>query len=228
MSRFRILTAGAVLVMTFGLVPAAQAQNNYFSLSYWPAGFTFTGATSATWNTGFIVFDYSGVLRPPFGLRVSYATGGESNWAGGFAGTTSGTDTIWSADLFWERSSGNFSFRPFIGYGSMKLDNNAGGSFDWSASGLRIGAEAIMQSSSPLQFVAAAAWYPSANSESVDLTGADGTGFDWNLGVRWRPPNANWGITAGYRGVGFNCNSGFCNGSSMNWSGFALGATYQW
>ncbi len=227
MTRFRILTAGAVLVLIFGLVPAAQAQSSYFSLSYWPAGFSGEpGFTSSTWDTGFVVLDYSGLLRPPFGLRVSYATGGERSWSG-FA-ATSGTDTIWSADVFWERSSGNLSFRPFIGYGSMKLDNNAGGGFDWSASGFRVGVEAIMQSSSPLQFVAAAAWYPSANSESVGLTGAGGNGFDWNLGVRWRPPNANWGITAGYRGVGFNCDSGFCNGASMNWSGFVLGATYQW
>ncbi len=230
MTRFRVLTAIGVLALTFGLVPAAQAQN-YFSLSYWPAGFTWTqgGATLGEWNTGFIVLDYSGVFRGPFGLRASFATGGQSGWSGAFAGTTTGTDTIWSADVFFQRATGNFAMRPFIGYGSMRLDNQSGGGLEWDASGFRIGAEFITMTGTPFQFVAAAAWYPSMSlsSEPGGFTGGAGTGFDWNLGVRWQPPAGNWGVTLGYRGAGFSCDSGFCADNSTNWSGLFIGVSIQ-
>ncbi len=246
MTRFRVLTAIGVLALTFGLVPAAQAQN-YFSLSYWPASTSVKegGATIGEWNTGFFVLDYSGVFRPPFGLRASFATGGQSNWSGiGWGGVTdSGTDTIYSVDLFWQRASGNFALRPFVGYGSMQYSSNFTGAVQaeiFRAYGWRIGAEFITMSSGPVQFVGSIAYYPSATFSFQDDGGGGtttvssaGTAVDWNLGLQWRPQGGNWGVTVGYRGASMNCTDAptiFCtagNEAQVSWSGLFVGVTIQ-
>ena len=239
MAKLRIFCAAAVLAMILGFVPAAQAQQQMFSLSYWPASVTCCGG-GGTWNTGFIVLDYSGVFHGPFGLRANYSFGSQGNWGGGWAGTVSGNDVIWSVDAFWQRSMANSTIRAFAGYGSMEYNSNFTAAVQtetWRATGYRLGGEVIITTAGPLAFVGSVAWYPSMgvafqnDSGGGFTTGGTATGVDWQALAVWRPQGGNWGLSAGYRGASFSCTNAtggcFVIGEGMNWSGFIVGVTFS-
>jgi hypothetical protein len=244
MAKLRIFCVAVAVVLVSGLVgfvPPAQAQPvHMFTLSYWPTSVRCCGGTG-TWNTGFIVIDYSGVFRAPFGLRASGAFGSQSSWGGpGWAGVTdSGNDAIWSVDLFYQRSTGNTVLRFFGGYGSMEYNSNFTGAVQtetWRATGLRVGGEVAIMTAGPLAFVGSVAWYPSMSITFRDDGGGGfssagaGNGVDWQVLAVWRPQGGNWGISAGYRGASFSCTNAtggcFVVGEGMTWSGFIVGVTF--
>jgi len=210
-----------------------------FSLSYWPASVICCGG-NGTWNTGFIVLDYSGVFRAPFGLRANYSFGSQGNFGGpGWAGfNASGNDAIWSVDVFWQRSMENSTIRAFVGYGSMEYNSIFTGSVQTEilrATGFRLGGEVSITTAGPLAFVASVAWYPSMGVAFRNdggggfTTGGPATGVDWQALAVWRQQGGNWGFSAGYRGASFSCTNatvGCPSGQGMNWSGFIVGATF--
>ena len=236
--RFAAVVVMLVLAI-LGLVPAAQAQT-YIAVSYWPASMNVESGLG-TWTTGFIVLDYSGVFRPPFGLRFTYASGAQGNWGGpGWAGLTdAGTDTIWSVDLFWQRSTGNAVLRPFVGWGSMQYSTDfsliASGTETFQISGFRVGAEMVIMSTGPVRFFGAIAYYPSVSQHFVDDTGAitdasgAGTAFDYVIGAKFLPPGRNFGISAGWRGTSYTSNgcAGCIASVGYGWSGWFIGVSFH-
>lgn len=211
MVRFRMLTA--LIILAFGLAasPRPAAASVELKLIYWPTNVTYTSPTlNGTWTTNFIGGDLRWTSdESHWGIHLKYDTGSQANWGGLFSGFfTSGTDTIWSADLFYAWQFPAVTVRGFAGYGDLENTGNfnGGGSLVYKATGYRVGADAVIPvPNTNFAFNASAAWYPST-STSLTFTPSgftrtsNGSATDLSASVQYTWPTGVF-VEGGYRWI---------------------------
>lgn len=199
MTATRLAVSLTAMALCLCLAAPAEAQPrapveylHSIGFAIWPTSMTATGPGS--WNTTFWILDYrlsSLAPQAPWGLHLQYATGGQSNWAGTFAGTSSGTDTIWSADVTYRVIADSTILYLFAGYGSLQWATNTQ---RVTSSGVRVGLETFVPfHSTPAggnwSLHGTFAWYPSNSVTAVGTTTTgSGAARDWSVSIRYKAP----------------------------------------
>jgi hypothetical protein len=208
------------IMLTFGFalwprpVGAQIFGTSELKLDLWPTTYTVTAVNgSGSHIADFIGLDYRWTGPLHFGVHLRGDIANESNWSGTlFAGATSGSDSIWSGDLFyaWGLPAGTVRF--FGGYGGSQTSTTfAGITQTLTASGFRVGADAGFPiRATPISINGSVAWYPST-SNTLNTAGftttASGDAEDYSatfqynwahgwlaeLGYRWY--NRSWGAS---------------------------------
>lgn len=245
MIRTHVLAVATVLLLASSLLPSvALAQTHEFKLVYWPAGATASNPSQyGNWNTGFWGVDYRfEAPLAPWGVHLQYVTGGQSSGGGSWSGLTSGSDTIWSADVSWRRQ---FPIPPvvatvhaFLGWGQLQWNSTFPGSVQVDTSnGFRIGADTRVPFGGGNWSVnGAVAWYPS-NTATLTFTpggsfSGSGSARDYSISVQWSAGAPGfWVAEGGYRNASFvQPSGGVCTGPTCTfaWGGFFIAAGRTW
>jgi len=212
MARCRVLAL--ILVAALGAIawPRPAAATTEIKLTYWPTTTTYTSPTlSGTWTTNFIGGDLRWTSDTShWGIHLKYDTGSETSFGGFFNGLfASGTDAIWSADVFYAWEFPAITVRAFAGYGDIKNTLNfafGGGSLVYDATGYRVGADAMIPvPHSNFAFNASAAWYPSTStsltfSSSGFTRTSNGQATDLSASVQYTFPSGLL-LEGGYRWI---------------------------
>lgn len=214
MIRLRVVAIFVVLAFGLGFWPRTVSAASFgqleLKLNYWPAmsSWSFNVGTTGAWNTQYWGGDLRWTSNAGWGVHLKYDTGSESGWNGYWGtvlGTTSGTDTVWSGDIFYAWHIGSAVFRPFVGYGHIEFNNNdpGFGNVDLTATGYRVGADVAIPITGGFSLNANAAWYPSnseAFSDELISSSGSGTAFEGGASVQYTWP-AGWLVEAGYRWI---------------------------
>lgn len=231
--RFRALAAFVVLACCVALWPRPAAGALELKLNYWPV--TTSGVPSGAyvtdgvvvagggnWNTQFFGGDLRWTSLQHWGIHLKYDTGSQGSWGGAlsFLGlTTGGTDTVWSADVFYAWQVRTVTLRGFAGYGSIQYVFNYNPSQSYlgasgetlSSAGYRVGADAAIPiPNSHFALNASAAWYPSnTTTDSYPSPGSPtsgGSATDLSGSVQYTWPSG-WLAELGYRWITWNTGS---------------------
>lgn len=215
MARSRLFGVAALLLLV-SIPSLAEAYTLELKGIYWPATptVTETGAPSGGWNTSAVGGDLRLFLPTHWGVHLQYATGTEGAWIGSFSTATSGTDTVYSGDLFYEwRLRGptgvgsTLDLRTFAGYGQLQASTTfpaPTGQRTFTSNGVRVGADFVLPlPRTNLAVQGGVAWYPS-NSTTLTVGGATQTSnaqaWDYTLSVQYTDPRG-WLIEGGYRWI---------------------------
>jgi hypothetical protein len=237
--KFRLLAATGVLCLLVAAIPnvgEAAYPPFEFKLIYWPTSNTVSSSVgSGNWNTGFIGGDLRWTSSSSWGIHLKYDTGGQSSWGGILAGTSSGTDTVWSGDYFYAWQLPLVTLRGFVGYGETQSNFTVTPfpQATFTSQGVRVGADtAIPIPNSSFQVNASFAYYPS-NSTRFSVGGttfnSSASAYDWSVGLQYNG-QAGWLIEGGYRQLNVNTGSvfpGVCP-CTANWGGPFIDAGYRW
>jgi hypothetical protein len=238
--KLRTLRALAVLVVLLfgiGLTPRPAGASFEVKLNYWPT--TVTNSRSSgqfgNWTTDYWGGDFRWTSSTShWGIRFKYDTGNESAWGGTYAGATGGTDTIWSADLFYAWQFAAATLRGFAGWGDLKYTANFPGAGQTiEANGYRVGIDAqIPVPGTGWAFNGSVAWYPSTSTSFTtagfsSTAGASAT--DYSASVQYMWPRG-WLAEGGYRWV--NTDTGALAGTvcpcTVRTSGPFFDVGYHW
>jgi len=230
--------AGAVAAGTFEL-----------KLNYWPTTTTQTYGTSiingqGSWTTPYLGGDFRWTGNQHWGIHLKYDTGSEGAFAGIEARRTVGTDTVWSADVFYAWQFARATVRAFAGYGSLlqadTFSSRVYGAETLTGTGWRLGADAVFSvPNSRWAFTASAAFLPSTATTYTAQGGgvlgkapdtSSGNAQDYSLAVQYAWPQG-WLVEAGYRWL--NPNYGQlpdypCNPCATTTSGPTFAVGYRW
>jgi len=223
----------AALVASTALPAAAQTS---VSLRYWPTNhFTALagGASARTWDAAMISVGLRRDLPNNWGISFNGDFGSQTNWAGAWAGASSGNDSFWNINLHRNFPTANGAFSGFVGYGSagygsVFLPITAAQTRRYN--GFRAGAD--------MRFMTGAwtvmAWgatgiggTTTTNAPGVSPTAENTPGTFSELGatVGFRTAGG-WSIDAGYRSVTFTggASTTFV-ASNERWQGWLIGVS---
>ena len=259
--RFRLLAVFVVLACSGALWVQPAAASVELKLNYWSATSNVSGVyldpqLPSNWTTQFWGGDFRWTSDAShWGIHLKYDTGSEGSWGGALGREAaegflrSGTDTVWSGDVFYAWTLSSATVRGFVGYGNMQQTwnfNIRGTSLweAWQANGYRVGADATIPiRNSNFAFNASAAWYPSLNSTfsegipnvfSFSRSISGGTASDLSASIQYTWPQG-WLVEGGYRWVTENIPQASVGGVpafpgpatfTMNGPFFAVG--YHW
>ncbi|HEV2282580.1 MAG TPA: hypothetical protein VGX75_09360 [bacterium] len=210
MTRIVRLRALAIFVVTlvcgFSLASRPADATWELKLNYWPT--TVTNSKSSgqfgNWSTNF----WGGDLRwtsdtSHWGIHLKYDTATPGSWGGTYAGSTGGTDTVWSGDLFYAWQLTTVTLRGFAGWGDIKHVSNFGLAQTLEARGYRVGADVMIPvPNTRWAFNATAAWYPSTSTSFTfgSTTTSGGNATDFGASVQYMWPRG-WLVEGGYRWI---------------------------
>jgi hypothetical protein len=220
-----------VAVLAFS-TPASAMK--YVAIHYWPTStnVSLSGAPS------FRAYDtpmFSVYYRQDFGSNwagsLSFDTGGQSNFAGTWAGASAGSNTFWNANLHRTFQANNAMMSVFVGYGRARGTSTfAGSNQTQTASGPRIGADIALQAGNfgimAWGALGVGVW---GSSEQPGFTSATGGGSMNEFGAMLTYAIGTWNLDAGYRVVNWNTPAGgsfFAVNSST--SGATFGVSKMW
>ncbi len=216
-------------------------------LTYWPTYMTAStslGGGYASWDTGFWGLDYRLDSQSRWGAHLQWVSGSQSNGGGAWASLTSGTDTIWSADVSHRWQTANVIVRGFLGYGSYNWESNfSGGPYlypsnqRFTSSGFRIGGDGTVLLKGNWSLNGSVAWSPS-NLTSLKITSlgtssatTSASAVEWSVSLQYTSPS-KWSVEGGYRGAHVGTGAlpatSCSNPCTFQWAGFfiTLGRTF--
>ncbi|HLW47537.1 MAG TPA: hypothetical protein VKW09_07195 [bacterium] len=234
--RLRAIAILVILASGLALWPSpAPAAIQELKLDLWPTTWTAT-ATNGTGShsAAFIGLDYRYTGAANWGLHLKGDIASESGWSGAlFAGATSGTDSLWSADAFYAWQLSAATIRGFVGYGGIQFSTTFGGlTQTLTSNGFRVGGDAAIPiPATPVSVNVSVAWYPSDTSTFNNngvFTSASGSATDSSLTIQY-----NWGTgwlaEGGYRWVNRSWGSLAANcPCSDQWSGPIFTVGKRW
>ena len=241
--RFRLFAVLVLLACGNALWVQPAAASIEVKLNYWPATTNASGTyvdpqPPSGWTTQFWGVDFRWTSDTShWGVHLKYDTGNESGWTGLLACCIrSGTDTIWSGDVFYAWALSAATLRGFVGYGNIQQTWNFVGWEAWQSNGWRVGADAAIPiPNSNFSFNASAAWYPSLNSTfsesggfSRSVSGTTATDFSASVQYTWA---RGWLVEGGYRWVTLNAPlfpAGFPGPATFTINGPFFAVGYHW
>ncbi len=239
MTRLHVLAVILTLLIA-GLLPSmALAQTSTFKVFYWPSSATAsTSSQFGNWSTGFWGIDFRFEAPSPWGFHFNYGSGSQTSGGGSWSSLTSGTDTIWSADVSYRYQAQMATIHGFAGYGSLRWNSTFPGSLqDDTSTGFRLGADVAVPLGPGSNWVVngSAAWYPS-NTATLTFTpggssSASNTANDYSISLQYNAP-MKWVVEGGWRSASFvQSVGGVCAGATpctFQWTGFfvAVGRTF--
>ncbi len=229
MRRFRI-SALSLAVAIIALITMAQpaAAQTWVQIRYWPTNVTWsiTGGSTPTWNANMIGLTLRRFLAPPWSLSFNGDFGGESNWTAGLA-PSSGTDSVWNANLHYGWGAPPLMVSIFAGFGRAGWSMTTGSSVSsFRVTGPRVGAD-LRYGNGPWNLMAwgAVGVGGQATGEFTGIPSESAAGNTSDLGLTVGYMFASgWGVDVGYRKVtaGWGGSTSFV-GSSTDWSGLIFG-----
>lgn len=235
MTRLRVvglcLVMSLVAILTFS-TPASAMK--YVSIAYWPTSTNVSlsgGPAFRAYDTPMLSLYYRQDFGSGWAASASFDTGGQSNFAGTWAGATAGGNTFWNVNLHRTfQANNNAMASVFVGYGRAGDRSTFGTDQTHTASGPRIGADIMVQAGNfgviAWGALGVGVWGSTAQPGSV--TGSGGGSMN-EFGALLTYAIAGWNLEGGYRVVNWNVPAGGSfSAANFSTSGAMFGVSRMW